>query len=485
VHICGVVCKWKQFVAFLFISPNLVVFMCKIITKVFAAICLLFVFGQNYVCAQAPAATAAEKPKTDHSYKPLQLKLNDDGSKYVRFIIWNQMWFRYTQNNPGTLDADGNELASTVDIGARRLRFLAYAQISPRFLILTHWGINNQTFATGGAPSSGPKKPQLFIHDAWNEFAVIPDKLHIGMGLHYWQGPSRMSSASTLNFMTLDAPIFNWQNIEIEDQFARQFGVYAKGQVGRLDYRIAANKPFTVNPALATLDSTKTSATEIAHHTWAATGYFAWQFMDKEAQKLPFTVGTHLGAKKVFNIGAGFYYHPKGTGQYDATAEGKHKTNDVLHFAADLYYERPLNKEKNTAFHLYSVFHSFNFGPNYLRNIGIMNLGGTADAATVSFNGVGNAQPTLGTGQIAYAQVGYLLPKMEKGQLMPYATFTYKNFERLNGATTQFDLGLNYFLNGHNAKITAQYGMRPIIDKTTLEQSGMKGEFILQTHIFL
>ena len=66
------------------------------------------------------------------------------------------------------------------------------------------------------------------MHDAWTEYAIIPSKLHIGTGLHYWNGVSRMASASTLNFMTLDAPIHNWFNIEATDQFARQLGIYAK-----------------------------------------------------------------------------------------------------------------------------------------------------------------------------------------------------------------------------------------------------------------
>ena len=35
---------------------------------------------------------AQEKPEVDHSYKPLTLKLSEDGSKYVRFIIWHQQW---------------------------------------------------------------------------------------------------------------------------------------------------------------------------------------------------------------------------------------------------------------------------------------------------------------------------------------------------------------------------------------------------------
>ncbi|TAE55882.1 MAG: hypothetical protein EAZ89_05235, partial [Bacteroidetes bacterium] len=213
----------------------------------------------------------------------LKVNLNEDGSRYVRFIIWNQMWARYIQNNPGTADINGAQANSTFDIGIRRARILAYAQISPRYLVLTHIGINNQTFANGGAPGGGlsgnaggigvtgsvtgtandstgavtgslsgasangasAKKPQLFFHDFWNEFLVAKGKkanLSLGFGLHYWYAVSRLSSASTLNFLMVDAPIFNWFNIELTDQFARQFGVYAKGKLGKLDYRFHVNK---------------------------------------------------------------------------------------------------------------------------------------------------------------------------------------------------------------------------------------------------
>ena len=41
--------------------------------------------------AAAPAVAPAPKP-VDHSYKPLTLKLNEDGSKYLRIIMWHQMW---------------------------------------------------------------------------------------------------------------------------------------------------------------------------------------------------------------------------------------------------------------------------------------------------------------------------------------------------------------------------------------------------------
>ncbi len=100
----------------------------------------------------------------------LKLNIDKDGSKYIRFIFWNQIWMRSMENNPGTL-VNGRAENTTFDIGARRLRFLAIAQISPRYLILSHVGINNQTFATGGASGTtgtggygqGKKVNQYFV----------------------------------------------------------------------------------------------------------------------------------------------------------------------------------------------------------------------------------------------------------------------------------------------------------------------------------
>lgn len=467
--------------------------MSKFVTNFIVSI-LLFFAVLCPLSAQDKAATTADKPKADHSYKPLTLKLNDDGSKYVRFITWHQFWLTHTANNPGTLDVEGKEVKNSTDFALRRSRFLIMAQISPRFLILTHWGINNQSFINGGSSagsnvsssgiSNAGKRPQLYIHDAWTEFAVVPDKLYLGTGLHYWNGISRLASQSTLNFMTLDAPIVNWATIEATDQFARQFGIYAKGQLGRFDYRIAANKPFA--NGLAPSAVTSPNAVQVLNENWAALGYFDWMFWDKETNKLPFFVGSHLGAKKVFNLGAGFYYHPNSTGS--RTIEGTdtifNKHNTLL-LGIDAFLDMPINKDKGTCLNVYSGFYNYDYGPGYLRNIGILNLHTATNPTTASLAGGGNAQPTLGTGIISYTQVGYALPKFKNGnQIMPYVTTTFKKFERLNDPSVQFDLGLNYFVTGHNAKVTLQYATRPIYTPTG-DLDGSKGEFILQTHIFL
>ena len=469
--------------------------------------------GQATPAPAAQAAPAQPKP-VDHSYKPLTLKLNEDGSKYVRFIMWHQVWATATQNNPGTLDVNGKDIGDkwTGDVAMRRSRFLAYAQVSPRFLILTHWGINNQSFINGGAAnhvagvtapvSNLGKKPQLYIHDAWTEYAVSKGKLHIGAGLHYWNGVSRLSSNSTLNFMTLDAPIFNWFNIEATDQFARQYGIYAKGQLGKLDYRVSVNKPFVFGNVLNTTNFTtgavsgKEVAVNVASEKPAFQGYANWMFWDKESNVLPFFVGSYLGTKKVFNIGAGFYSQAEATGaRLTGVTDSLRRYNETV-LGVDAFLDMPINKEKGTAINALVTYYNMDFGPRYIRSLGILNEHATVGAVPAgstanSWAGGGNLQPTIGTGSIIYAQVGYLLPKktLKTGQLMPYATVTHKDFERLADPSTQFGLGLNWFITGHNAKITAEYATRPIYkaNATTgaIERNGSAGQFTIQSHIFL
>ena len=431
----------------------------------------------------------------------LKFNINEEGSKYMRIIAWNQIWLRSTENNPGSA-INGESASSSTDISNRRLRILAYAQVSKRYMVLTHFGINNQTFINGGAAGTGGtggygagKKPGMFFHDAWNEYAVVlPGEakdfsLTIGGGLHYFMGLSRMTMASTLNFMTVDAPIFNWPLIENSDQFARQTGLFAKGKYGKLEYRLGFNKPFATNlePVDVPSDDLAVAVDNSGNTKWSKTGYFEYQFWDQESNLLPFKVGSYLGTRKVFNLGAGFYIAPDAT---RSSVNGDIRKHDINLFAVDAFLDLPLGSAtKKASITAYSVFYNYDFGPNYLRNIGIMNVA-VADPAftgTPALAGPGNAQPTIGTGNIWYTQAGYLLPSSNekpKVRIQPFGAYTYKNFERLEASSSQFDLGTNFFLDGHNAKITAQYSTRPIYTGIG-EKDGSKGEFVLQLHIYL
>ena len=419
----------------------------------------------------------------------IKLKLNDSGSKYIRFIAWNQIWARATDMNPGSQVGE-TPSSFNADIGMRRLRFLALTQISPRYKIITHIGINNQTFLNGGDAGQGPgKKPGIFFHDAWNEYAIIlPQEgrkftLNAGGGLHYFMGLSRMTMASTLNFMTIDAPIFNWPLVDASDQFARQMGGFVYGKYDRFEYRMSINKPFLTN---VTTTTENRAVDNNSNGSYSLAGYYEYQFFDKEANALPFKVGTYLGTKKMLNIGTGFYFSPNST---KSVQNGNSTEHDIRLFSGDIFLDLPIGKaERKMAFTAYAVYYNFDFGPNYLRNVGIMNVG-TANpnfGGQAALAGFGNAQATIGSGQIFYTQAGVLLPttkEQPKIRIQPFGAYTYKNFDALTRSSSQFDLGANFFVDGHHAKITTQFSTRPVY--TTDAAYSVKGELVVQLQVFL
>ncbi len=372
-----------------------------------------------------PGKTSAQE-KEDHSYKPLTIKLDESGQKYVRFIMWHQIWA--TTNN---LDTD-TKLQITPSI--RRSRFLAFAQVSPKFLILTHFGLNGLTPSNMTSLGNNGDSPQLFLHGAWTEFKVTPS-LYIGGGLHYWKGLTRLSNQSTLNFMTLDQsrPFVHWHSLGISDQFARHIGIYAKGNLGKVDYRLALNAPsrsplgngkdYGLNNSNLTYTGASTPDEE-GNVTGGSIieGYFSYSFFEKESTKLPYYVGTYLGKKKVFNIGAGFFTHPNGM-YNDST--GDHVS--VAHFAADAFLDLPTNSGGLTA---YASFSTYNYGDHYVSR-------------------------WAGTGSVIYTHLGYYF---KSANIMPYIAFQAANYEGLpDHKPSAFDVGLNYYILGHNAKLTLEY----------------------------
>lgn len=362
----------------------------------------------------------------------LKVSLNDDGSKYFRLITWHQAWMTGQNNSIGDF---------TLTPSLRRSRVLMYAQINKRFLILTHFGLNSLSPANMH-PVGQNTNASVFMHDAWAEYTVVPTKLSIGGGLHYWNGISRLNNQSTLNILTLDAPRFNWATIGTSDQFARHLGLYAKGKLGKLDYRVAFNNPMTqsldqlkgvaLDTNVATYRSKGIYGDTKANYAYA--GYFNYQFLDQESNLLPYAVGSYLGTKKVFNIGAGFFLHPDGT--VGLNTLGDTVTHNVTLLSADVFYDTPVG-EKGASFNAYAAYFNYNFGPNY-------QLQGTSDV--------------IATSQIFYLQTGYTLPQFsEKGKLQPYVSASYRQIEALPDAATTFGLGANWFISGHNAKITAEY----------------------------
>jgi hypothetical protein len=466
----------------------------------------------------APPPTPVAPAKSVPYGAGMKVNLSPDGSKYLRFIGWAQFWAQYNENNSNTLRAGAAKSDQTA-FSIRRARLITLAQLNPRFLMILDMGMENQSTISGGTPGdlNGPgKRAPFYIHEAVGEYR-INKYLSLGAGLNYQNGISRMTSASTANMLAYDIPVVNFPTLDQTDQFGFFLGAYAKGRIGGFDYKLTIDDPFLPSAA----NTPATVRTNVAafyprNANKIYQGYFDYEFLDKEANLLPFTTGTYLGTKKVFNIGAGFHYNADGmfsrpsalpaTLPADPYAIG-FRTHDIKLFGADVFYDAPIDTASNTAVTFYGVYYHYDLGPNYVRNAGVINPG-TSAAIPAGFTGAtnlyGNALPLIGTGNSIYAQLGLLLPKNllgPKAKLQPYVAYLHNNLEGLRNSdgtikgVNVYDAGLNLYLDGHNAKFTLNYRARPdFSDQTflpanngqaTVNSVNYRPEVTLQAQVYL
>ncbi|WP_397362988.1 hypothetical protein [Olleya sp. R77988] len=359
----------------------------------------------------------------------LKVKFNEDGSKYLRVISWAQMQAGY--------NFDPGPTSSALNFNLRRARVLMFSQITDKFMILTHFGLNSLNSGSL-SPTGKGEGSQLFMHDVWAQYSLGKDHA-VGGGLHYFNGISRLNNQSTLNMMTLDNNRQSWATIGLSDQFARHIGVFAKGKFDKLQYRVAIN-----DASANTLDPNTPTAGGSAVYNGrsllgskdagkAYAGYFDYHFFDQESNFLPYKVGSYLGGKKIFNIGAGFFLHPKGAVVDTGTALSPNlEGEDVSIFAVDAFYDAPIGDD-GSAITAYAVYQSNDYGKDYLHS-------------------------AYGTGSMIYAHVGYVLGgDKTKTRYQPYASFGTNSYDAVSDDMTNFGLGVNAYFSGHNSKLTLEY----------------------------
>jgi hypothetical protein len=423
----------------------------------------------------------------------LSFRLNDEGTRYVRMTFLNQTWVRHTNNNPGST-VFGKAQNQTFDIGLRRTRIQLFGKMTERVLLYMQFGQNNFSYTS-------QRKLGAFFHDVLCEYSPVVGKLAIGGGLTGWSGAARYASPSAGTILSLDAPLFEQETNDINDQFLRKLSVYAKGKLGALDYRLALSKPFALDPSVyainngslpvPTLDRLPANVATFSTDPpkLQTSGYVMWQFRDREDNTINYMTGAYLGKKRVFNIGAGFVYQPDAVWYKDAAAAVK--TSAMKIFAADVFFDAPVNADKSDALTIYASYTSSDFGVNFTRNLGVMNPATGTIAGQASFNGAGNAFPMTGTGSTILFQGGYM-PKKDLlgkfGALMPYIQTQYSRFDRLADPMLMYEAGLNWLINGHASKMTLNYQSRPIFAADAsgrIDKTDRKGMWVLQYQILL
>jgi hypothetical protein len=440
----------------------------------------------SLVALLALSAFQSNAQSLDKRFKDgFKVYLSDDSTRYVKATGLAQIWTRYNDNNPGSA-VYGSAQKNSFDVGLRRVRFQIMSQVSKKVFFYTQIGVNSIN-------SLSIRKTGLFFHDVTGEYNVYKNYLTLGTGLSGWNGTSRFSSSSVASILGMDLPVVQETTNDVTDQFVRKLGVYAKGKIGGLDYRFSVSNPFPIQNAISTVALLPATGTNTAYFSTNAPkvqtqGYVMWQFLDKESNQVPYMTGSYLGKKRVFNIGSGFAYQKNALWYRNENQDTI--STPLKQFGIDVYYDSYINKEKQNAITAYASYLNYNFGPNYIRNAAAMNPANSVVGGS-SFNGAGNAIPLIGTGSVLFGQVGYLFRKdllKSHGTLQPYASGIYANYERLKDPVMVYDLGVNWILNGNNAKISLDYQSRPIFNSDaagniTETKSARRGQLVLQYQI--
>jgi hypothetical protein len=398
----------------------------------------------------------------------LRFYLSEDGSSYAGIVMVNQIWSRYIWHNP---DADLIGQSAEVDFSIRRSRLILYTYLMDRVFIYTQIGHDGLNYRTSG-------NPQISMYNAQTEYIFLKDKLHVGFGLNTWNGLSRYNNSKLLEFLVIDSPGFAYPVGGSFDRFGRQIGIYAKGTVNKLHYRMAVVKPFETGVELS---EAGVSAEPVVNNNLAVKGYFTWQFFDKENHLFPYMTMNNLGKARFFNLGAGFYFHPDAMGK---TGSGQAATSDIFLFALDAFLDIPAGVNGGAVTSNLG-YYNYDFGPDYIRSSGTINVGRPGIQQALP-QGHGNSEWDSGTGTIVHGELGYLIAgRILNSRFQPYGALTHKNFEALDEASLQYGAGLNILMYNHNIKWTMQYMTRPIYDAIDNRQVvvDQKGQFILQTQI--
>jgi hypothetical protein len=427
---------------------------------------------------QQPSQTQAEQatkqpqstPTPNFFLKDGKLPLNADGSRYFKLTVLGQFWMRYNQSNPGTT-VGGYDQPNTYDIGIRRFRIQMYGQLTDRVFVYSQLGINNFAYdsdrKSGGTPGANQSGTGgFFLHDAVGEYAIVKNKLSFGAGLSAWNGLSRFTSSSTGAIMGLDLPLVAETTNDVNDQFGRKLSMYFKGKLGKLDYRVALTDPMLYQKAVGYTGVVGTNATFSSRPPKPQyQGYFSHQFRDQESNLTPYSVGTYLGKKSVFNIGAGFIVQPDAMWYLPSANSTDIKTQAMKQFAVDVFYDAPLTTAVDApSVSFYATGMHLDYGPGYIRNNAPMNPGtGTTNPVNNSIGGFGNSFPQFGTGNLIYTQLGYKLKENLVGEttFMPYVSYQYSHYKRLADDVNYYDVGINWLLAGHTSKFTLAYQNRP------------------------
>ena len=377
------------------------------------------------------SVTLAQSPTTNSTAPATE-------TKKWNITAGGMFWWRYTELNPGS-KINNKGVNSHSDLLIRRVRVVATGEISENWKLYSIIGLNNLNSLSNEA--------QLMLMDLASEY-TFDEKLIFGLGKNGYTGPSRYASPSALSFLGLDVSIMALSTVNITDDAVRKYSTYLKGDLGKLNYRMIIARPNRLKKAEIWASEASFSAKD---PELQYSGYFKYQFRDKESNASPYHTFSYFGKKNFINLGAGFEYQKNATHSLSGTDSLYHP---LLQATTDLFIDVPINHKLASGLTFYFGYFYSDYGPNYLRNIGINNP--AAGSSNLTINGQGNAFPIQGTGSTFYTQIALHKDISESGfkikGIQPYILAQNSYFERLDHPMFFFEIGTQILFKGNHSK---------------------------------
>ncbi|MBC15422.1 MAG: porin [Desulfovibrio sp.] len=359
-----------------------------------------------------------------NAYAGVNLNIDEDTSVDLGFRVQTLL------KSSNFADPGSNDDRSKSEFLLRRARLRLGGNVTDlmSFFMQTDTALSSSDGGSGG---------DMRLIDAW--VAVHPDELaNVYMGLH--MAPAgRQHTTSSGALLAMDRPAITNYNLT--------WGLNARPQFNTsnlIDGNLALSGTGAVRDTGLTLFGTH-SFTDTAHIKYYGgvyngiqegsnennkrfTGRAQFNFFDPESGY--FNSATYLGKKKTIGFGASYDY------QSDIATDAILGDVDYKWFELDAFAEYPLGPGSITA---EAAFQNLDLG-------GATQLNDTA--------GTKDARNTQGSGY--YLQTGYYL---EEYKLQPFVAFEGWDSDSADntGSFNSYKIGLNYYIKGHNAKLSAGY----------------------------
>lgn len=363
-----------------------------------------------------PPQTEVEELKT--SVSELKSKVEERSSSFDRMTKFMeehklkaglrvQTWYQFVE------DGKKNGTKNLHDFMARRFYFYLNGEITPDIGFFAHIaadrigqdGLDNSSLGLGSG---------IAVRDAWIYYNVN-ESFKIQMGRMYVPFTRNFGTTSTFALLPIDLT-FNQGGV--------RGSIFYASKVGRDDGMVIWGNPFKgkLQYRLGIFEGVEDADNPDDNLRFA--GRLSLNFLEPETSW--FNKGTYLGEKKVLALGLGFDYQP------DLTLSGK-DDRDNFGWTVDLFLDHPVGKGAIT---LESAFINVQ---NVTQTLRYSWLTGGDDA------------------DIYYIQGGYLFPcPIGLGKIQPY--FRYERLAVEHKPDTAFpSLGINYFVKGHDAKLTLDW----------------------------